>query len=191
MPTEHRDLIEHLESYFGKIKCGWNSSQWTDPAIQIVEFAGGTVPNVTVVGTLGMSEFAMTSRSSAKEIRQELFVMVRTGQLCAKLPAVLDQVARERVRTDNPILRGDVVSKDSSLPFAEGFVGFYATLPIYYPHDLWTFHSTDGMDVVFCWLMPIMLREEAYIRQNGWRAFEEIIDDVKIDLFDLKRQTVF
>jgi hypothetical protein len=133
MPTDRVPLIDHLESSFGRIESGWNSEELADPAIQIVEFRGGRIDGVTVITTLGLSSFRLQSPVSKKQIRQELFIMVKDGQLDAKVPAILDQVAREAVRTDKPVLRGEVVQKHDSLLRGRDFVARYATLPIYYP----------------------------------------------------------
>jgi hypothetical protein len=190
MLTDPSPLIEHLELYFGRIESGWKPREWTDPAIQVVEFRGGRVPGVTVVSTLGLSSFAMTSALSEKKIRQELFVMVRGEQLDPRLPAALDQVARERVRTDKPVLRGEVIQKQDHLLQKGDFVALYATLPIYYPNVFWTFHANDEGDVVFCWLLPIKDKERSYIQQHGWSAFEEILDKATVNLFDLGRPSL-
>src|SRR5579864_5337568 len=88
-----------------------DDSEWVDPAIQVVEFRGGTISGVTILSTLGLSEFSLHSPVSGKEIRQELFLIVKDGQMNAKLAGILDQVAREHVRNDLPVLRGNVISK--------------------------------------------------------------------------------
>ncbi len=180
-------LIENLESHFGKIKNGWNADEWADPSIQVVEFRDGKVPGVTVFSTLGLSSFPLQSTVSAKQIRQELFIMVKDGQVHPRIPAVLDLVARERVRTDTPILRGEVIHKQDRLLEGRSFVALFATLLIYYDHDFWTFHDDERGDVVFSWLLPIRDGESSYISQNGWADFEAFIDKARFDLFDLDR----
>jgi hypothetical protein len=189
--SKSSSLIEHLELYFGRIETGWGPGKSVDPAIQVVEFRGGKVPGVTVMSTLGLSSFAMSSTASKKKIRQELFVLVRNGQLDPQLPAALDQVARERVAVDRAVLRGEVLEKQDHIMQQRDFVAFYATLPIYYPNSFWTFHTKDeGGDVVFCWLLPIKKDEQSYVHQNGWAAFEELLDSASFDLFDLGRPSL-
>jgi hypothetical protein len=190
MGTETSPLIEHLEIYFGKIESGWNPSEWTDPAIQVVEFRHGKIPDVTIVSTLGLSSFALRSTVSMKQIRQELFLMVKNGQLDPKLPAILDQIAREKVRTDTPLLRGEVIQKEGLLLEAGQFAALYVTLPVYYPNSFWSFHDEDMGDVAFCWILPIKDEERRYIDKNGWAAFEELLDKANFDLFDLNRPSL-
>ena len=109
MGTELESLIDHLEANFGRIESGWNSQEPADPAIQVVECRNGRIGGVTAISTLGLSSFALQSPVSKKQIRQELFVMLKDGQLDPRLLAILDQVARESVRTDRPVLRGEVI----------------------------------------------------------------------------------
>lgn len=189
MTTKPSSLIEHLELYFGKIESGWKSKEWADSAIQIVECRHGNIPGVIVVSTLGLSNFAMKSRVSGKEIRQELFVILKAEQVDPKLPAALDQIARECARTDKPVLRGEVVEKEGHLLLKGDFVALYATLPIYYPNASWTFQAKEG-EIAFCWFLPIKAEEKLYIQQHGWSAFEEILDKATFDLFDLGRQSL-
>src|SRR5579864_2951747 len=184
MTTEPAPLIEHLESNLGRIESGWNSEERADPAIQVVEFRGGKIAGVTVICTLGLSSFALESSVTKKQIRQELFIMVKDGQLDSRLLAILDHIARESVRTDRPLLRGEVVEKQNPVLRERNFVALYATLPVYYPDSFWTLQDEDQGDVAFGWLLPIKRKEESYVRQNGWPAFEELLDKAKFDLFD-------
>jgi hypothetical protein len=190
MTTEPAPLIEHLESNLGRIESGWNSEERADPAIQVVEFRGGKIAGVTVICTLGLSSFVLESSVTKKQIRQELFIMVKDGQLDSRLPAILDHIARESVRTDRPLLRGEVVEKQNPVLRERNFVALYATLPVYYPDSFWTLQDEDQGDVAFGWLLPIKRKEESYVRQNGWPAFEELLDKAKFDLFDLDRPSL-
>ncbi len=189
MPAKPSSLIEHLELYLGRIESGWKPPEWTDPAIQVVECRFGKIPGVTVFSTVGLSSFALASQVSGKKIRQELFVMVRDEQLDSRLPAALDQVARECARGDKPVLRGEVLGKRGRLLDKGDFIGFYVTLPIYYPNAFWTFNAKEGQ-IVFCWLLPIKSKEQSYIQQHGWSAFEELLDKAEVDLFDLDRPSL-
>src|SRR5262249_29709100 len=104
---------------------------------------------------------------SSKKIRQELFVMSRPGQLGAKIASALDQIAEERIKSKSAILRGDVIQKEG-FPTSEGnFAAFYATLPIYFPEELWTIHDNRLGDIVLCWLLPIRKMELDCIKANG------------------------
>jgi hypothetical protein len=107
--------------------------------------------------------------------------MVKDAQVDPRLLPILDQVAREHARTDTPVLRGDLISKQGSLLDSGNFVALYATVPVYYPDSFWTFHDEDYGNVVLCWLLPIKREEQAYVSQNGWSAFEERLNRAKFD----------
>jgi hypothetical protein len=190
MSFEPFSLVDHMECHFGKIECGWKPKEWNDPAIQIVEFRDGKIPGATILSTLGMSGFALHSSVSKQEIHQELFLMVKDGQLSPKLVAALDQVARERVRSNAAVLRGELIRKQGSLVNTGDFVALYATLPIYYPDTFWRFHDPGVGDVVFGWLIPVTRNEQAYVGEKGWSAFEELLDKAQVDLFDLTRPSL-
>lgn len=183
-------LVAHLEAKFGRIECGWNPDHWADSAIQVVEFRNGIIPGVTVLSTVGLSNFDLQSSVSDKRIRQELFVMFKDGQFNRTFPPKLDQVARESARSDTPVLRGEVIYKKGALLEEQDFVALYATLPIYYPDSFWSFHDEERGDIALGWLLPIKANEQLYIRKNGWSAFEEFLDGAKFDLFDLNRPSL-
>jgi len=190
MGTELESLIDHLEANFGRIESGWYSQEPADPAIQVVECRNGKIGGVTAISTLGLGSFALQSPVSKKQIRQELFVMLKDGQLDPRLLAILDQVARESVRTDRPVLRGEVIQKQNPVLENKDFVALYVTLPIYYPNNFWTFRDENQGDIAFGWLLPIKEKELLYVQQNGWSEFEELVDKAKFDLFDLDRPSL-
>jgi Suppressor of fused protein (SUFU) len=180
-------LIQHMESYFGTIEAGWGLKENTDSAVEIVEFRTGFAAKAAVFSTLGMSSFPIKSADGEKQIRQEIFVMVRPGQRDARLSAVLKQIALERVRESKPVLRGEVIQRPGQIFLQFDFEAFYATLPIYYPKESWTFGEGDD-EVMFCWLLPIRQMEHQFIQMRGWMPFEDKMDDAHFDLFDLDRE---
>lgn len=190
MTGKNPQLIEHLESQFGEIESGWTPPEWVDPAIQIVKFRTGKIPSVTVLSTLGLSGFPLQSPVSAKQVRQELFVMVKEAHFDERLPPILDQVARQAARTNTAILRGDLIKKEGPIFLNRKFVALYATLPIYYPESFWSLNDKEQGNVVLCWLLPVKEEEVLYIQKNGWSGFEALLDAAQFDLFDLDRPTL-
>jgi hypothetical protein len=180
-------IVERMEAVFGNLEHGWTSTPETDKEVQIVEFRNGRVPYCCVLSTLGLSSVHLDSAVSEKKIRQELFVMSKADQLDGRIASALDQLARERVKSKSAILRGDVIQKQGSVIKADNFPAFYATLPIYFPEELWTIHDDRLGDIVLSWLLPIRKTELDFIKENGWRAFEERVDAAKFELFDFNR----
>lgn len=187
MTTPIPVIVERMEAVFGKIEGGWTSIPETDKEVQIVEFRNGRVPHCCVLSTLGLSSVHLDSLVSEKKIRQEIFVMSKADQLDDRIASALDQIARERIKSKSAILRGDVVQKEGSVTEAGDFAAFYATLPIYFPEELWTIHDDRLGDIVLSWLLPIRKTELDFIKGNGWRAFEERADAAKFELFDFSR----
>jgi len=179
-------LIEHLESQFGTIVGSWCSDDTQyHSSIQIVEFRRGTVNRVTILRTLGLSHVPIGTNGT----RQELFLMIKDGQLDAGLPAILDQVARERVRSEKAVPRGEVISKPGVLPGKGEFVALYAIHPVYYPDSFLTLRDKEG-EILICWLLPIKHEELHYLQRNGWSKFDDLLDHANFDLFDLERPSV-
>lgn len=191
MIEPNHPFIDHLELCFGKIARGWTVWENKDfnnaPKINVVECRGGFVQGVTVISTLGLGHFRLKSLASEKEIRQELFVMMKDGQFNDRLPAILGQVVEQLVHARKALLRGESIRKPGFLSEEGHFVALYATLPVYYPQELWTFHDIDREDVVLCSLLPIKEKEWQYLRENGWSKFEGLLEQARFDLFDLTR----
>jgi hypothetical protein len=157
-------LIQHMELLFGTIRGGFRvpGDLTPTPDVQYVECREGTVRNVTVISTLGLSRFELASSTSDKTIRQELFIMLRDGEAPKNVPAVLQQIVNERLRHRVAVLRGDVLRREGLVIPDTNFVGFYATFPIYYPNEMWVCKADDA-DVILCWLLPITDQEWRFI----------------------------
>jgi Suppressor of fused protein (SUFU) len=184
-------LIEHMELCFGRIQRGFEPPTTGDAVdeVQFVECRGGFVRGVSVVSTLGLSRFALESSTSEKKIRQELFFMAKEDQLPDNAAAVLHQVVGHLTRTSKAVLRGHAIKRPGILFHKWDFVALYSTLPIYYPHEMWTCRS-EGIEVVPCWLLPITEAERGFHARNGWSKFETLLNDARCDLFDLNRPSL-
>jgi len=95
----------------------------------------------------------------------------------------------ERLRSRVAVLRGEVLKRAGLVIPETDFVALYATLPVYYPAEMWAC-QTNGADVMLCWLLPIKDQEWRFISQRGWSEFEILLDQVKFDLFNLRRPSL-
>ena len=116
-------------------------------------------------------------------------MMFREGKTPKNIPAVLHQIVNERLQQRSAVLRGEVLGREGLVIPDTNFVGVYATVPVYYPSEMWVCKA-DGADVILCWLLPITNREWRFISQNGWSEFEAVLDHAQFDLFDLNRPDV-
>src|SRR5579883_582346 len=185
------NLIQHIELLFGRIQRGFSVPRDLPetPGVQYVQCKGGAVRDVTVISTVGLSRFGLVSSRSDKRIRQELFVMLKDGQPCGSTPAVLHQIVEERLRSNRAILRGEAIKKAGVLFPSKNFVALFATLPVYYPTEMWTCQTEQG-DVCLCWMLPITDSEWRFHQDKGWSKFESLLDQARYDLFDLNRHSV-
>lgn len=184
-------LIQHMELLFGAIQGGFSISADLPetPGVQYVHCEGGSVANVRVISTLGLSRLEFESATSIKRIRQELFVMVKNGQPYDSIAAVLHQIVNERMHTNQAVLRGEAIRKLGS-PFpGKNFSALYNTVPIYYPSEMWTCPTDEG-EVVLCWMLPITAAEWQFLSEKGWLKFETLLDQAPFDLFDLDRPSL-
>jgi hypothetical protein len=115
--------------------------------------------------------------------------MAKEDQLCDNTAAVLHQVVSHLTHTNKAVLRGHAIKRPGAVFDKGDFVALYATLPIYYPNEMWTCHS-EGADIVLCWLLPIKQPEGMFHAQNGWSEFENLLDKAKCDLFDFNRPSL-
>jgi hypothetical protein len=115
--------------------------------------------------------------------------MVKEGQFSENMPAVLHQIVNERKQNMSAVLRGEAIRKSGTLFEQGNFVALYATLPIYYPDEMWACRA-EGLDVVFTWLLPITQPEWVFHAQKGWSKFETLLNKARFDLFDLNRPSI-
>jgi Suppressor of fused protein (SUFU) len=184
-------LIQHLELLFGRIQAGFSLPQdvTPTPGVQYAKYQEGTVPNVAVISTVGLSRFELESSKSDKTIRQELFMMFRDGEAPKNASAVLHQVVSARLHHKAAVLHGEVLRGEGPVFPDTNFVGLFATLPVYYPDEMWVCNVNDA-DVILCWLLPITDQERRFISQYGSSEFEALLDQTRFDLFDLNRPSV-
>ena len=184
-------LIQHMELLFGRIQAGFSVPEdlTPTPGVQYAKFREGTVPNATVISTVGLSRFELASSTKDKTIRQELFTMFRDGELPKNAAAVLHQIVIARLDRRAAVLHGEVLRGEGLVFPGTNFVGLFATLPVYYPDEMWVCKE-DGADVILCWLLPITDQEWRFISQNSASEFEALLDQTQFELFDLNRPSV-
>jgi hypothetical protein len=181
------EVVHHLEKFLGETIGGWNPPEWN---FYVLEFPHAPFPNCTALATAGLSELALPSRVTSKEIRHELVVVFDKSHGPAHLPSVLHQVGMEAVERNHAYLRGDVIGPRDTLVDGTQMTGFYVTLPTFAPDEFASFEAADGSHRIFAWLIPITTREAEFVREKGWNAFEDVLERASTDLFALRRGSV-
>ena len=63
----------------------------------------------------------------------------------------------------------------------------YVSLPIYFP-DEFSVYSQNEIDIAIAWLIPISRSEARYVRERGWRDFEQRLAEIDPDLVNVYRE---
>jgi hypothetical protein len=165
-------LVEHLECYLGEIEAGWDQDANGDEMpFQVARFPEGSGTDTISFATLGLSRHPLQSLSG-KDINHELLMIVPDVLRDGPIPGLPQQVGNECPATDRPVLRGVVIGPRGTLVAGSEMKALYAATPVYFPDDFAVYDDQDQR-IVIVWLVPISAREASYVRQHGWRAFED------------------
>jgi hypothetical protein len=180
-------LIDHLERSLGKISGGWNLPG-KDGALQVVRFLDQPNVGVSTYVTLGVSR-AVLPLGNGREVRQELLISAHDEFDPEQVASFLLTFSEYFLNQRRALLRGDVVGPSSPLIPGAEVVAVYASLPTMFGDEFWTF-SGSTPPTVLVWLIPVHDEEVAFIKANGWSAFEDLLEARNPDLCDLRRCTV-
>jgi Suppressor of fused protein (SUFU) len=181
-------VANHLEMHLGLIQEGWSeNADGVSLPFQVVRLNPMSGHDVDLFATLGLSNFKLRSRTSAKSIRCELVIMAH-GRARA-LVGVLQQVATELIEAQWALLRGDVVGPRGPLVEGSLLEALYASIPVYFRKEFASCDTELG-PVVFIWLIPISVEEAELVRRIGWPALEQKLEEKDPDLSDLFQPTI-
>ncbi|CDR88978.1 uncharacterized protein SPSC_06350 [Sporisorium scitamineum] len=155
---------------------------------QVVQF--GQVPGETgwtALATLGLNQYPTCSAQSGKDVHQELVLILPTTSAPGPFPLVLQQIGTQVVRSGQAVLRGEFLELDPPRPFVPDseLTAFFATFPSYLPDAFNTYHGPE-FDVIFAWLIPIAPSELAFVKNEGWSKFEDLLVKQDPNLPDLR-----
>lgn len=184
------NLIDHLERRLGRISGGLAHKI---DGVQVVRYEGGRFRDVESWSTLGMSRHILEARGSAERYVLEVFLAARRapGHETGDLARVVEWVAREMVGRHEARLRGDVQRLPSVIHTGSVLDHIYFANPVYYDEDFYSVELEPGGQAAgIVWLVPIGPQEAEYVREHGWRLFEDRLEQVDPDLFDLTRREI-
>lgn len=180
-------LIAHVERFLGRIEEGWSRDADGKPLpFQIVRTRGPTASSVAF-STLGLSNVSLQSRASKRNLHLELILTIKNGSEARWIPAILQQVATEVVRSGNPILRGDLVGPRDALFPNSNKTALYAAPPVCLPEAFASCELRPGLEVAYAWLVPVSSGEAKLIEHHGWNYFEDCLEREDPDLLDVQR----
>lgn len=175
------NFSQHLESHLGPIDRGWSGGGH----IQVVRFCNQPHEGVDTLATLGLSDMPLPL-DSGREVRQELLVSVYNHFDAEAVASFLLTFAEYVEMHSRALLRGDVVGPSSPLIPQVKADGVYAAMPVFFEDELATYSKTSPSTVIV-WLIPIRKEEADYVRTCGWDAFEDLLESVELDFWDLNR----
>jgi suppressor of fused protein SUFU len=181
---------DHLERYLGQIRRGWS----TDSAgqaipFQVVEFEHGPFDQTAAFATLGLGRQPLHSRVSGRHIQHELVMAARLGGSNSFLPGIVIDCGLAVIASGTALLRGDVIGPRGPIAPGSEMEALYASNPVYFPDGFEVVDDGNGT-TVFVWLVPISRAEAEYVRQHGWEAFEQLLDEKQPNLVDLGRRSI-
>jgi len=180
-------LIEHIESYLGKISEGWKDND-NDVGLQVLAFREAPALAETVYMTVGLSRHELTI-GEQKKVRQELVLPVHhtgpSNAIVSWLLAICEMILNDHVG----LLRGQVLRLSAEAARVVGFEAVYCAIPVFLDIGFATFRGSDPPTVIV-WVIPIYSREADFVDANGWSAFEDLLESRNPDLFSLKRDAI-
>jgi hypothetical protein len=105
------------------------------------------------------------------------------------IPGLLQGIANEILDSRQPLLRGDVIGPRGPLVSGSDITSLYAAIPVYFP-DSFASCRVGDTSIAIVWLIPISSREAAFVRENGWPAFEELLVQIDPDLTNPFRPSI-
>ncbi|HXK33488.1 MAG TPA: suppressor of fused domain protein [Dehalococcoidia bacterium] len=180
-------LPDHLESLLGPISSGMRLGESAGLQINLAVFRGTPVPGASTYVTLGLSSIPALHASWG---HTELMLAIRGNSADAAAGATARELVAGILRMGVPPRRGEVMELNPAVfPPASSMRGVYFTWPVYHDDRLATcVDAALGRTIVIAWAVPVTGRELAYIKDNGWEAFENLLEARDPDLLDPGRR---
>lgn len=180
-------LPEHYEHQFGEIVRGWADEKQTH-GIQVVSFNDQPESGVTTYATLGLSQYVL-GLSGARKIRQELLISANAVFSTDAVSGLVLSLAELVEQRGQALLRGEVIGPGSPIIAGSTLTAVYITNPSPFDSSLTEFIS-EPPGTVFAYLVPITAVEAGLVRENGWRWFEDQLEENNPDIWDFERLSV-
>ena len=181
------DLIGHIEKYLGKIQGGEAISHEEYGRLNFGYFKNQPFDDLLTYITLGLSHHVISINEN-KDVRCELLFSVMEMYEHDNIYNLLRYVANEILSTHKALLRGQTLILPPGILKDCNMNGLYVSLPIFFDEDFHVYNSSPP--TVFCWIFPLYSEEMDFIAHNGWNRFEDILEVIDCNLWDLKRPKI-
>lgn len=185
------DLVGHLERFLGPISRAWKAdADGKKMPYQILAFRPEVLENTSAFTTLGLSRYPLSLGPGRGHVRLELMLLSNIDvEIERYIPPVLQQIADECLGTGSAALRGQVFGPRGRIVPKTEMELLYVTAPVYFP-DEFAVHDSSETRSIIVWLVPIYSAEAEYVTENGWPAFERILEEADADLIDWQRSPI-
>ncbi len=180
-------IDRHLERYLGPIARGWSTSG-DMTGVQVCLFEERPAPGVVTYATLGLSRHLL-DMPRGRQVRHELLLSASVSFAHEDLAKLLLYLAEGLLREHKALLRGQVLPLGHPVAPASGCDSIYVARPVVFPEGLATCVDTQP-PTVFPWLVPVHAAEATLVSRLGWNEFEDRLERVDPDLFNLGRPPV-
>ena len=190
MTTDPNDppLLRHLERHLGTMEGGISGAA-TGLPISIGLFEQLPLRGSVAYATLGLSHHHFVGAGrDGQDLRMELLAMLNAGPRARLFPALVVDVASEMLKSHRALVRGDVIGPRGPLWEDSRLEALYVTAPVYFDDSFAAVALGNGTDCVIAWLVPISVREAAFVGTHGWRRFEQLLAAENPDLLDPDRE---
>jgi hypothetical protein len=181
------NIIEHAESFLGKISHGWKEKNSSN-TLQVVSFRDKPFESIDTFLTVGLSHHELMI-SDTKKVRHELILPLARIDLSNTIVSLLIFISELILKNHFALLRGQVIRLRQDVAENLGFEAVYCAIPVFLDD---AFASFDGSQpsTVIVWTLPIYKSEADYIDKNGWSKFEDLLEEKDPDLFSLDREPI-
>lgn len=176
----------HLGPIAGTWSCGPDGDELPFDIVHYVttKKAGGTAPKGTeIYSTLGLSNYPL----GRERLRIEMLMIVPARTTAGAIPPVLLHAGALPIEANEVPEFGDVFADVGPLREISPMDMLYVGRPLYQPPEFERL-SARSVRIYFQWLIPIYAIEAAFIEDEGWSAFEQLMWDLDVDPTDTTRQ---
>lgn len=180
------NAAEHLEMFLGLMNGGWSSRSL--PGIQICLFPDQPVSGINTLATLGLSNTILVMEDK-RSVRQELLLAVPDDRQPEEFAKLLLTVAEQLETNKKALMRGEVIHLGEQIAMDSHANALYSSMPVLFPAGIATL-ADSAPPTVIVWLIPLLPSEVSFIESSGWSEFEDRLEAVDPDLFNLCRESI-
>ncbi len=174
----NQNLALSIEASLGQIiKAYPFYSKSKESKFYIAEFAPEIQEHYSlrIFGTIGISDYVQYLPDDSGSLRQEFVIIMEKGQNSDWIIGILADVCYRLLSTQKAVCRGETIGPYGPIHDSTLMTGFYATQPIFLDEEKMTFEMDDTKRPIH-WLIPIYGSEFEYLKTNGWKKFERLLE---------------